>query len=621
MTTKNANSEPTVGPPKKKFKKDGTTDSKSKKIKKSVQSSINHSKTEKSAPKTFKKPNSKFTSNNNFKGKSDNNKNKPEIFENWTEFKKKKKELQLKRKQNKVGFDVIVKAKRIGEELRKKTLNGGEQKRIQLINELHSLLKGGGHYPKFVLAHDTARIVQWLLKYASDLVINQISKELIPVSVSMLQSKYGIHCVKRLLKYGKSEIRSQVIDAMVGHAVKLSTYTISAPLVEYAFSTWATPLQKQYLVQEFYGDLYRSTKDNNVKHLRDTYKDNPGLKDANLGATKANLTKILNKSLLDSGLVQTVLYQYLSECSAEDRSELISQLVPHIVVISNSKDGAKAAMQCIWYGSTKDRKGIMKAVKEHVVELSKHEHGHATIITLIDCIDDTVLLHKIIVSEILKNAKDLAINEWGMKVLLWLVAPADSTNFHPLFIKEITDGREASTSKKSAEIRRKEILGYSIPTLLELVAKDAEFCLSSPSLAIKMIAIVKAGSGEELGAAYTSLADVIVNPEWKVKENENDVLGVENAGIHMALKKLAQQDKVRLENQETTFGSILIEKLSEDTMTSWLKLNRGCFLLVTVFENGSEETQNKMKQKLKNSLKLLKKQTSPGAKILLKKLL
>uniref|UniRef100_A0A6P7GEJ8 Protein penguin-like n=1 Tax=Diabrotica virgifera virgifera TaxID=50390 RepID=A0A6P7GEJ8_DIAVI len=618
MTTKNANSEPAMGPPKKKLKKNGTTD-KSKKIKKSVEGSTKHSKTDKPAPKKdFTKPNSKFVSNNNFRdkktGKFDKDKNKPEIFENWNEFKKKKKELKLKRRQNKDGFDVIVKAKRIGEELRKKSLNGGEQKRIQLINELHSLLKGGGHYPKFVLAHDTARIVQWLLKYASDLVINQISKELIPVSVNMLQSKYGIHCVKRLLKYGKNEIRSQVIDAMVGHAVKLSTRNISAPVVEYAFSTWATPLQKQYLVQEFYGDLYRSTKDNNVKHLRDTYKDNPGLKDANLGATKANLIKILNKSLLDSGLVQTVLYQYLSECSAEDRSEMISQLVPHIVVISNSKDGAKAAMQCIWYGSTKDRKGIMKAVKEHVVELSKHEHGHATIITLIDCIDDTVLLHKIIVSDLLKNAKDLAINEWGMKVLLWLVTPADSTNFHPQFIKEITGGREASTSKKSAEIRRKEILGYSIPTLLELVAKDAEFCLSSPSLAIKMIAIVKAGSGPELEAAYTGLGDVIVNPEWKVKENENDILGVENAGIHMALKKLAQQDKVRLENQDITFGSVLIEKLTEDTLTSWLPLNRGCFLLVTVFENGSEETQNKMKEKLQKSLKLLKKQTSPGAK-------
>lgn len=180
----------------------------------------------------------------------------------------------------------------------------------------------------------------------------------------MLQSKYGIHCVKRLLKYGSSETRSQIIDAMYGHAVKLTSHAVSAPVVEYAFSTWASPVQKQNLIQEFYGDLYKNSKDVNVRHLRDTYKNNETLKVATLGATKANLMRILNKTLLDSGLVQSVLYQFLTECSEEDRKELITLLAPHIVVISNSKDGSRAAMQCIWHGSNKDRK-----VNEYLIDL------------------------------------------------------------------------------------------------------------------------------------------------------------------------------------------------------------------------------------------------------------
>ena len=60
--------------------------------------------------------------------------------------------------------------------------------------------------------------------------------------------------------------------------------------------------------------------------------------------------------MLDSGLVQSVLSQFLEECSAEDKAELISELASHIVVISNSKDGSKAAMQCIWHGTNKDKK-------------------------------------------------------------------------------------------------------------------------------------------------------------------------------------------------------------------------------------------------------------------------
>lgn len=49
-------------------------------------------------------------------------------------------------------------------------------------------------------------------------------------------------------------------------------------------------------------------------------------------------------------------------------------------------------------------------------------------------------------------------------------------------------------------------------------------------------------------------------------------------------------------------------------------MNRGCFLLVITFENGSDETRELIKQKLKKHIKLLEKQSTQGAKILLKKI-
>lgn len=181
-------------------------------------------------------------------------------------------------------------------------------------------------------------------------------QELIPVTTEMLQSKYGKFCVKRILKYGSPEIRSSVIKQFYGHAVKLTSHSVSAAIFEYAYSTFASSLAKQHLIQEFFGDIYKSSKDDSVKHLKDVYTKSPEMKTAALSATKANLLKVLNKDLLDSGLVQSVLSQYLAECSAEDRTEFISQLVPHIVILSNSKDGVRVAMQCIWHGTNKDRK-------------------------------------------------------------------------------------------------------------------------------------------------------------------------------------------------------------------------------------------------------------------------
>ncbi|KAK4874951.1 hypothetical protein RN001_014311 [Aquatica leii] len=538
----------------------------------------------------------------------------------WNTLKKEKKELKIKRKQANKFYDVIVEAKKIFETLRQKQLKGGKDERNELIDKLHGLFVGKGQYAKVIFAHDVARIVQFLFKFGNERIRKEVADELIPVTVDMLQSKYGRRCLKSMLMYGNSEIRSASIQKMYGNAVKFTSHAISAAVFEYAYSTWATPKHKQCLVQEFFGDIYKQVKDAEVKHLRDVYQNSPNMKTAALQATKANLSRVLNKDLLDSGIVQTVLYQYLSECSPDDKAELISQLAPHAVVISNSKDGAKAAMQCIWHGSNKDRKVIMKAIKEHVKDLSKHEHGHCTVIGLLDAVDDTVLLNKMILTPILSEINALAADEHGRKVLLWLVAPADSTHFHPLFINELEEGRAASSSKKPLEQRRQELLNYTVFTLINEVISNTNFWMSSGSIAMLTLAIVKSAPIEHLQDALNEIAKVVVNTEWTVDKDDEKLLGIEHPGLHMILKKLIQHDKVFAEAEKPTFSSSLLNEISDETITKWLTINRGCFLFVALYENGTEELQNLLKEKLQPRIKKIKSTKSSGAKILLQKL-
>ena len=92
----------------------------------------------------------------------------------WVKYKKEIKEVRIKRKQKNNLYETITKAKQIGEKLRCKTLKGGKEERKQLVEELHSLL--GGNYVKFVLSHDMARVVQYLLKFGNESVRNEISK-------------------------------------------------------------------------------------------------------------------------------------------------------------------------------------------------------------------------------------------------------------------------------------------------------------------------------------------------------------------------------------------------------------------------------------------------------------
>lgn len=120
------------------------------------------------------KPKSLTPGNGKFAKKGNPGINAPEKIEDWNKFKKEKKELRIKRikSRTKDNFDRIQEAKKMGEKLRLKLLN--DEERTKVINQLHGLLKGS--YAKFVVAHDTARIVQWLLKYSSKIVVHQISQ-------------------------------------------------------------------------------------------------------------------------------------------------------------------------------------------------------------------------------------------------------------------------------------------------------------------------------------------------------------------------------------------------------------------------------------------------------------
>lgn len=309
----------------------------------------------------------------------------------------------------------------------------------------------------------------------------------------MLQSKYAKFCVKHMLKYGNTKTRSGVMQACYGHAVKLSSHAVSAAIFDYGFTTWATTQEKRHLVQEFYGDIYKQSKDNSLTHIRDTYKDSPDMKSAILNTTKANLSRVLNKELLDSHIIQTVIMQYLQECDSENRTELISQLINHFVVLSNSKEGAVAAMICFWYGTNKDRKTIIKNLKEHILNVCKHEHAHNTIIAILDSVDDTVLLNKTLLGQIVAHSTELVNDEWGKRILLWLVAPADHAYFHPNFVNEINRGRENSVSKKDVLLRRQEITGYCVEGLLQQIIENTDAWLRNASVAIVTFAILKTG--------------------------------------------------------------------------------------------------------------------------------
>ncbi|XP_063380480.1 protein penguin [Cydia fagiglandana] len=535
-------------------------------------------------------------------GKDQNSGEKPK----WSEMKKEKKQLRLVRRKAKTSaevFEVANKAKLLAAQIQRKVVK--PDFRLSACKELHTLLKG--QYKAIALTHDLSRVIQVLLKHSAEDIRNEITEELLDLMVPMVQSKYGQHAVKRILKYGSDSIRHKVINKFFGHIVSLATHTVSAPVLDYAYGEFATKKEKEHMQQEFYGDIYKNTKDNKVHTLSDTYKDSPEMKTAILQSCQANIQKILNKNLHDGELLHSVLYDYIRECSDEERTELVTTLAPLIVPLSNSLPGANAASICVWQGSNKDKKTILKVVKEHAVALAKHKSGYRLLLAIFDAVDDTVLVRKAIVSALEPHIHELAKDHWGNMTLHWLVKPKDPGAFHPSLIKFLEEGFQSGTSKKDAAIRVAELREAILPALVKDIGSDPEFWVSEKTIMLLAVAVLSIESKEDI---VTGLADAICRPDWSV----GDGLAIEDAGMHMCLKKLAALDQGK---DGGTLGEAVCARLNEDTIKVWLPTNRGCFFLLKLIESNRPEVASKIKKKLKPHVELLKKQKTEGAKLLL----
>lgn len=119
------------------------------------------------------------------------------------------------------------------------------------------MFRNGDTYQKLVMAHDTARIVQCLLKRSPAEICQEISQILIPIVSKLAISNYAYFCVPRLLKYGTTETKHNIIEAMQGHLFSMISRPKSSSLVDTIYISYASSQQKALMRQELYGDLYK----------------------------------------------------------------------------------------------------------------------------------------------------------------------------------------------------------------------------------------------------------------------------------------------------------------------------------------------------------------------------
>uniref|UniRef100_A0A8C0FHC2 Pumilio homolog 3 n=1 Tax=Bubo bubo TaxID=30461 RepID=A0A8C0FHC2_BUBBB len=494
----------------------------------------------------------------------------------WNDFKKKRKELKQTRQLNdKSNYDIIVKSKQIWESMRRKKCD--KEKREKLMNELQKLLHG--KIKSLAFAHDSTRVIQCFIQYGNEKQRQETFEELKDSLVELSKSKYSRNIVKKFLMYGTKPQVAEIIKSFKGHVKKMLRHAEASAVVEYAYNDKAILEQRNMLTEELYGNTFQTPVSPTLDKVLEAQ---PEKREAILDEMKQILTPMAQKeAVIKHSLVHKVFLDFFTYSLPKQRSEMIEAIREAVIYLAHTHDGARVAMHCLWHGTPKDRKVIVKTMKTYIEKIAMGEFSHLVLLAAFDCIDDTKLVKQLIISEINASLPDIINNKYGKKVLLYLLSPRDPAHFVPEIITLLQQGDGNAYSKKNTELRRRELLEAISSPLLEYLQEHTQEVVIDKATFVLVADILRTALGD-IQPALDAIANLAA--EELVPGGRDGQLHIaEHPAGHLVLKWLIEQDeKMRESGKEVCFGRTLVERVGIENMKTWAEVNRGAIILCCI---------------------------------------
>uniref|UniRef100_A0A673HJG9 Pumilio homolog 3 n=1 Tax=Sinocyclocheilus rhinocerous TaxID=307959 RepID=A0A673HJG9_9TELE len=511
----------------------------------------------------------------------------------WGEFKQKKKELKQNRQQNekKESYQIVSRAKQVWEIVRRKDCD--KQKRAKLMKELQNLVKG--KIKTIAFAHDSTRVLQCFIQFGNDQQRLEVFDELKEHIVELSKSKYARNIVKKFLMYGSKQQVGAVMSAFKGNVRQMLRHSEASSVVEYAYNDKAVLSQRLMLTEELYGNAFQVCKSSVCPTLEKVLEANPEKLEGIIDEMKQILTPM----------------------------EMIESIREAVVYMAHTHDGARVTMHCLWHGTPKDRKVIVKTLKSYIAKFAMGEYAHLVLLAAFDCIDDTKLVKQIIISEMVSCLSEVIGNKYGKKVLLYMLSPRDPAHFLPEIIQVLKKGDGNAHSKKDVAIRRTELLEAVSPPLLKYLCENAQSMVMDKACSVAVSDILGAAIGD-LRPAMEAVAALAAEP--LIPGGEGQLHMAEHPAGHLVLKWLIEQDaKMKEAEREGNFpmrtNDLLACPVGLENLKTWASVNRGAIVLCCLLQSADESVAEEVKVMLKSILPELQKvQNSKGVEVLLEKL-
>ena len=430
------------------------------------------------------------------------------------------------RKAAKPLADPLARTKEIWERLRRKS-HVPREERQQLVAELYGIITG--KCKNFVLKHDSVRVIQTAIKYATPDQKKMIARELAGSYCQLAESKYAKFLIGKLLVQGDDEIRDFIVPEFFGHVRRLIKHPEASWILDDVYRGVATKQQKAILLREWYGAEFALFRGDNIggvsSGLADVLLSNPSKRTPIMRTLHDFINNLIQKKMTGFTLLHDAMLQYFlnTKTGTEEVTEFIELIRGDeegdlLKNLAFTKSGSRLVCLTLAQGTAKDRKQILRVYKDVIPMMSSDPNGHIIILAAYEVIDDTVLTAKSIFPELFskeaeKQAESIIFyvnNLYARTVVLYLLQGRSKALFPASLSSDLEvlaemDVASTATSKKDPKTRRYE-LTKSISSYLLKAIEYAAADLGATSFGCQFMTEVLFGAEGDKVPALNAIA-------------------------------------------------------------------------------------------------------------------